>query len=236
MIYNAIRKRWLRLTRKITRPKSVTIMGKALTIDYRWSRTMIRTFHDESYEKTESQILPKILEPSDKVLDVGAAVGLVGMIANDYAESVTMVEANPDIAAIAKQNLERNNASINLIEAAVVAGDQETVTFNLYHNFWAGSLLDRHDVEKKLVKAITVPAVKLSTLIQDHNVLLMDVEGAEHDLLTNTDLTGIDKISVEVHPTAIGNDKVNELTAHLVRSGFTLVLEHTGEDNLYFKR
>ncbi|MEM9160675.1 MAG: hypothetical protein AAGB46_16625, partial [Verrucomicrobiota bacterium] len=66
------------------------------------------------------------------------------------------------------------------------------VTFHVAKDFWSSSLLDNTAGSV----AVTAPATGLAQAVAQHraNVLIMDVEGAEHAILTRSDLTGVETI------------------------------------------
>ena len=224
--------------RSVLKPKVVQIHNKKIIMDYRgWSPEMIKIFFWDNYELEERTIVPAILRPGDRVLEIGSAVGFIGMLASDIVgtENVFMVEANPELIKAARRNLELNNVSAHLIHGAVVPNaSTESIPFHIHENFWSSSLGQKDGTKQTL----DVTALPLPDLIERHqpNVLIIDIEGAEYDLLTQLSFPEIDKICVEVHARYIGDEKISALIRHLILDGFDLVQSISTGDNLYFQK
>lgn len=220
------------------RPKSINLHGIEILMDYeRWSPAMLRAFFKDNYELDERTMVPAILEPGDRVLEIGSAIGFLGMLSSDIvgAGNVTMVEANPELIEAARRNLELNSVSPTLLHGAVVPNaNTKSISFHVHEDFWSSSL----DQKEGTRQMIEVEALPLPVLLDRYepNVLIMDIEGGEYDLLTQVELKGVTKLCVEVHARYIGDEKVSELIRHLILDGFDLVQSISMADNLYFRR
>jgi FkbM family methyltransferase len=225
--------------RRIGRVSRVRVDGVEIGVDYRrWSPKLVRRVLAERYEVEERKLIPALLTPEDRVLEIGGGVGLIAMlcarIVGDGA--VFVYEANPDILQEASENFRRNGRDIAIMHAAVVGASHhgDDVTFFVSDDFWSSSLLDRG----KTGRAIVAPAVRLDELIEKHSpsVIIADVEGAEHDILLGSDLSSIQKLCIECHTRYIGVRKVSDLVRSLLDRGFLLQLERSIGEVLYFSR
>ena len=79
----------------------------------------------------------------------------------------------------------------------------------------------------------SIESLAINTLIERHSpqVIIMDVEGAEAELLPSANLSKVDSLVIEMHPQVIGDKAVAGLTATLKEKGFDLI-DATG--NVYF--
>jgi FkbM family methyltransferase len=224
------------------RVSEVTMDGVRILVDYkRWSPLLVRRVLAKRYEVEERKMVPRILEPSDRVLEIGGGVGLMAMLCARIVgdENVVVYEANPEIRARALENVRHNGRSIAIEHAAVVSSDfsGDEVTFFVSENFWSSSLLDKGGRAGKQV-AISAPALRLAALIEKHRptLIIADVEGAEYDIFRHADLREVQKLCIEFHTRYIGSSKVSELIRALLDQGFELQLEQSIGEVLYFAR
>jgi FkbM family methyltransferase len=92
------------------------------------------------------------------------------------------VEANPHHYTVATRNVSINNASIDLIHAAVAAEDG-TIGFSIDNRVFSG---DRRQ------PSIDVPALSINRLVEDHGIpslIIMDIEGYEWVALSGASRT-----------------------------------------------
>lgn len=189
---------------------------------------------DGSYEYFERNYVRTQLRRGDRVLDLGSGAGLLAIIAARIVgpENVTTVEPNPEMHHALRRNLRRNaGTDLRLIKGAVVADNYRgnVVELNLRSAFWSASIGGPPGKSPRLVE---VPTKKLSRLIaaRQANVLIMDVEGAEADLLAEPLPLSIRLIVIEMHPGIYGEKTRNDLISTLGQQGFrNLSVRQTGE-------
>lgn len=76
----------------------------------RYAPTIVSALDNGSYEGRERQLIAGLIQPSDRVIEAGTAVGVVSMTAASIvgSENVLTFDANPDIVEDARENFRRN--------------------------------------------------------------------------------------------------------------------------------
>lgn len=221
---------------RVVKPQIVKINGIKLKVDPRWPATMRDAFYKGSYEHSEYHLVSTVLTPSDRVLEIGAAVGFIGMRCCQIVGSsnVVSIEANPDICAIARENYALNGLSPTLINAAITSTSQSEVEFFISDHFWASSLSDKDGT----THAIKVRGVSFSEAVALYRptALVMDVEGAEFEILKDSDLDSINKICIEFHPQFIDDTKITQIFSKFISAGFRIGLSESRGKVVYFHK
>lgn len=170
------------------------------------------------YEDVEAELVNAVVRPGDIVLEVGTGIGFVSILCTKRAGQgqVESYEANPALEQIIRDNYAENGLKPNLRMRAVTV-DGSPIRFFADPGILSSSLIDRN----LQAQEITVESVPISVVMQDTlpDVIVMDVEGAEVDLLTAADLTDVRAMIVEVHPHIVGADKIAAMDAVLAEKG-----------------
>ena len=173
------------------------------------------------YERDECDLVERIVRPGDRVLEIGTGIGFISLIATRLCGegNVLSCEANPDLESIIRENYRLNGWTPNLMMSAVTS-DGRNLTFFRNSNILSSSVFDRGLTDNKIV----VESIAINDLIYKHrpSVLIMDVEGAEVELLPLADLLQVRAIIVEIHPYIAGNEKCEMLVKDLKGKGFNL--------------
>jgi FkbM family methyltransferase len=173
------------------------------------------------YEEHECDIVERIVQRGDRILEIGAGIGLVSLLATRFAGEgqVLSCEANPALEPLIRANYALNGWKPNLRMGAVAAS-AGTVTFHQNDNLLSSSRIDR----KLAGKAISVEANSIGELLEAHdaNIIIMDVEGSETELLASADLSKVTSIIVEMHPHIVGEDEIGKLMGKLKSEGFSV--------------
>ena len=172
----------------------------------------------ETYEAHERKIVAEVIKPTDRVLETGAGIGLVSLLCAKICgpQNVLSYEANRSV-----ESLIRNNYSLNgwipRLRMKAITTDGADVSFYVDSNVISSSLIDRNKGTQ-----VTVASDSLAEVISDFlpSAIVMDVEGAEIDLLRQTSLEGISKLIVELHPHIVGDEAALSLREHLRQQGF----------------
>jgi len=224
------------------RGEYVDIEGLRVFVDLdRYSPLMIDILRQGIYEGAERHMLRRLLAPGDRVIEIGSAIGVVGMVCASIVgpESVLCIEGNPDLVRDAEANHRANNLSITTKNAICKnelywAGPRERADFFIARDFWASSLA-RSD---QTVATASVPVLCFEREVREFraNVLICDIEGGENELLELANLDLIDKIILEVHFGIVGVAAVNRLVRKIVRDGFSIDLTSTAGQVASFYR
>lgn len=200
--------------------RSVKIDGIRVICDKsRMDPAICKSLLRGSYELPERVLVRAAIRPTDNVLEIGAGIGVVSLICARLAVSgqVTSYEANSSLAPMIIDNFSLNGLSPKLIlKAVTVIGG--SIDFFKNENFVSSSTIDRNFISEK----ITVESDSIDKAIEDAkaNVIVMDVEGAEVDLLTKANLKNVREIIVEIHPHIVGDFLTQEMICAIVERGF----------------
>lgn len=207
-------------SRKFLRPRVITISGIKMEVDRRrLPPEVVRALYKERYEDREAALVRDVLVPGDRVLEIGAGLGFISLLCAKRcgADSVLCYEANPENEALIRRNFELNDLRPQLRNRAISVSSDERELF-VDSNILSTSLIDRGDGVRRVVKCDAIADV-----IREFrpNCLVMDVEGAEIDLLPAAPLGGITKVIVETHARIVGEPANRQLDAHMQAQGFT---------------
>lgn len=187
------------------------------------SRSFRSCFLSRTYEKYELELIPRFLRSDDRVLELGACIGVVSCVTNKVLSNRTqhvVVEANPFCLPALYRNRELNKASF-LVENCAV-GAKSDVTFYLHRFIVGGSS------QKKSDRPVRLPAKTLGQLDRERgpfNVLIIDIEGSELEVFEDSvDLLKTFRLVVaELHDWAIGTSGVERCREILRAAGLRFV-------------
>jgi FkbM family methyltransferase len=194
---------------------------------------MIAAMAEGRYERMEVQLALRHVPPGSRILELGAGSGVAGaaVALNTRPAAMLSVEANPNLlphirTLYAENGLDRTIA----LRHGVVASAPDapaTMEFHLRGNFLGSSLTAPADGR---FTTITVPVIPYAALKRDfpHDVLLMDIEGAERDVLRHADLSGVTLLIAEFHRGIFGREGMRECRACLTAQGFVQDAEASG--------
>jgi FkbM family methyltransferase len=186
-------------------------------------RGMQQILLDGEYEKDELIILPELVTATDQVMEIGAAIGLVGLYCRKVikVKNLVSVEPNPKTIANLCRNYELNGLKPNIIEAALTEADGP-VPFHTADLFWGDSLISVTGNGKQTT--ITVEGLSFPSLVRragfEFNVLIVDIEGAEQYIPISSIPGHVNKILIEIHPNVIGVRKAYGVLESLIHAGF----------------
>lgn len=208
--------------RMLTRPSQVSIDGLKLPIDPDLCSPAIRRqIYFETYEQDERRVIPGLIRPGDRVLELGAGIGLVtATIARAAPAASLHIEANRDLIPAITNTLKANDLAAEVRQAAIVGDDFNGDEIDLLTGaeFWSSSLHHRDSLDQ----SVKVAAIRLSDVLAEFRptVLVIDVEGAECDLLTGAALTKVRAIAVEMHARITGVAAQSRMFQSLLGAGF----------------
>ncbi len=193
--------------------------------------TRIDRINGARYEGQEIAGALAVTEKGDRVLELGAGIGLVGAIVakNTVSAKVLSFEANPGliehIEALYKLN--RLSAKIKVRNEVLISAPDapDTMAFHIRNSYLGSSLIDS---DSRATTRVDVPTADYTSVHEEFSpdVLLMDIEGGELEFLRHASLEGVRAIVIEFHPEAYGKEGMMECKSILERAGFAKVPGH----------
>ncbi|ALG89798.1 MULTISPECIES: FkbM family methyltransferase [Actibacterium] len=190
--------------------------------------TRIARIDGGRYEAEEIQGALHLIREGDRVLELGAGLGLVGaVIARNCAPArVLSFEANPEliepIRALYRMNGLEDVISVRN-QVAVSAPDRpETLPFHVHRSFLGSSL---NPTAVRVKETVDVPTAGFATICAElkPDVIVMDIEGGELELLEHAVLDRVRAMVIEFHPNAYEVSGMRRCKDLLRAAGFTPV-------------
>lgn len=211
----------------------IRIDGKLLDTDNALiSQSLLKYIAKGHYEDDERRLLTFMAESGyiragDRVLEAGGGLGVLTMKMADIVgdDSIVVFEANPRTAEVLKTNLALNRHTIRVETRALVADTSTDVPFSdSIETLGFGSCsTHRIGAGAPTINVLTETMTAALSRI-DPTVLVIDVEGAEHDLLASVDDWGrLRSIHMEVHPDVLPANKIAAMLDRLDAQGFRRV-------------
>lgn len=141
---------------------------------------------DGGFGLMQLQTLSEILQPSSKVLIVGAHIGSLAIPLSGICAEVTAIEANPHTFDLLEMNLRLNKVSNCKLFNVAASDKNEPITFMLSRANSGGSkrkpLNDQYIYNYDHPEELQVPGVRLDDFFEQHDfdLVLMDIEGSEY--------------------------------------------------------
>ncbi|HWD14049.1 FkbM family methyltransferase [Pseudochrobactrum sp. sp1633] len=173
------------------------------------------------YEAKEAKWVFKAVKRGDRVLELGSGIGVItSLMATIPDVRIWAFEANPTTAALAQRVIEANTAgNVTLTQGILTAGEPTEHRFYVRKDLWMSSMdKDQGPYEHEILLA----SANIDDFIaaQNINVLVMDIEGAERDLLQKADLQGVERIFLELHDHLYGLAGIRDITQALAEKGY----------------
>jgi FkbM family methyltransferase len=189
------------------------------------------------YERDEVDILRARLAPSDRVVEMGAGLGVTTLAAARIvgADALVAYEANADLIPIALDNARRNGLAVTIKNEILVPRAKSGTGFtDLYlgDQFWSSTVMGGSSGARRL------PTRPLEDAIETlrANVLIMDIEGYEVEILEHCDLSPIDKLMFEIHYDVAGRDRTDAAIDRVRALGFRIDHQLSSRGVLYLYR
>lgn len=168
----------------------------------------IRRINNGRYERQEVEGALALINEKDRIIELGAGLGVVGAVVNKNCNPARHVayEANPDLIPHIRALYRANGLSRRITlknELLISSPDRpETLPFVVRRSFLGSSLLADESRALNVVDVKTAGFAEVAAKLKP-TILLMDIEGAELDLLQNIDFDAfphIRGIVIEFHP------------------------------------
>ncbi|RWH83975.1 MAG: FkbM family methyltransferase [Mesorhizobium sp.] len=174
-----------------------------------------------SYEAKEARWVFKAVKRNDRVLELGTGIGVItSLIGKIPGVQVWAFEANPSTAALAKRVIDANNlGNVTLQQGILAAGAPRTFRFYVRKDLWMSSMDEKQGPYEDV---ISIASINIDEFIFQHkiNVLVMDIEGAERDLLGGAQLPGVQRVFLELHDHLYGLSGIRDITQALATKGY----------------
>jgi FkbM family methyltransferase len=194
-----------------------------------------RRIYQGAYERWELELVSRRLAAFDRVLELGAGIGAVSALCARRigSDRVVCVEANAALEPLIRANHAANGVSPRL-RIGLVASASGEGTLYVDENVTGSSTTKRNGSHE----GVPVPALGLADLVAEHapTFLIVDIEGEERDLFDSTELPGIEKICIELHPHIIGNRAAWKVLERLGELGFEMMIDDVRPRNFYLER
>lgn len=189
------------------------------------NNTLTRKLSSGDYEGNEARATRMRVKSGQRVLELGGGIGYISSISAQLTDpsNIVLVEANPALLPVIKNNLKRNNASdVSILHGAVVndIDAKDSVLFRLGRVFWGSSLASPDTPEGEIVE---VPAVGFHQLMKSHqpHVVIMDIEGAEEHLFDRPWPNVVRQVIMELHPKKYEASAIKRIVDCMSESGLT---------------
>lgn len=225
---------WFILFNDALNTKIISIFDLSFHYDYElMNLSVLRALSLGEYEKEEVDILLSHANVNDSILELGTGIGFLGIVAKKKLNIKNFIsfEANPNLTPLINKNKQLNNCEFESNNKTIGLANK-IVDFNVSDNYCESSLLD---LNKKCEK-ISVEMIKFDDIIREReiNFLIIDIEGAEFDLIPNVDLNKINKILIELHPQFVNNKKYSYLIKYLLNNQFIIDTDTSTNNVLFF--
>ncbi len=173
------------------------------------------------FERAEAAALERHLRPGDRLLELGAGSGYLGVLAGRRlgGEALMLLEADPEMAAVAERNLAANGVTgATVIAAAAGRPGRRRARLRRGAAFWASRIARPGEGRGG---GPAVPVMALGELVARHrpSVVLCDIEGGEVDLDWQALDAGVRLVILELHPGLTGLRGVGRVFRALARAG-----------------
>lgn len=197
-----------------------------------------RAIREGRFEAEESSQIAAIVRPGDRVLEIGAGIGFISTLLarQRRVAAVIAVEANPGLMDyMARLHAINGVRKVRRLNAVLTNGPEQRATFYLRPDFWMGSLAPGPN---PWVGTVQVPTMRLDALLREEaiDLVVCDVEGAEATLFEGADLSGVDRLWVEIHDHVTGLSGVRRLFATMAAQGFVYDPRHSIGPVVLFRR
>jgi FkbM family methyltransferase len=170
-------------------------------------------------------------------LELGAGIGLLATYCSLEigSDQVKTFEANPFMLPLITKTFALNGVSPTFVIGAI-GPRYGQIEFHVRENFWASS--SHHGRAEGSVQTITVPVCALHDEIvaTRPTYLVIDIEGAEENLVGSSELPGVKKVMVELHPELIGEAGVRSFLGWLSDLGFRKDGDISKDVEIYLER
>ncbi len=206
-------------------------LGVSVPVSPYLTESRIERIRTARYEGQEIAGALAVVGPEDRVLELGAGLGIVGAVIarNCRPAEVRSFEANPDLIPHIQALYHANDLTdrITVTNRIMLSQDPRpaTVPFFIRNSFLGSSVVEN---PIRASRQVDVATGDFNHLCQEYRptVLIIDIEGGELELLRKADLDGIRAVVIEFHEEVYGRDGAQACKQILLEAGFEKRPEH----------
>jgi len=219
-----------------TSTEDVAIAAHCLGVDVPASAFLnagrIARINAARYEGQEIAGAMHLVRPGDRVLELGAGIGIVGAVVakNRAPARVLSFEANPNLLPHIRALYGINGLGdrIEVRNQVLVSAPErpETLPFHIHNSYLGSSLGGNPERAREIVD---IPTASFGAVCDElgPDVLLMDIEGGELEILQHANLDGLRGIVIEFHPKAYQVAGMRACKDILRAAGFAPISEYS---------
>ena len=194
------------------------------------SQTIINALEKGFYEKQESKELERLIEPDERILEIGAGIGFISALCaqNGKAAAIRAYEANPDLIPFIKRVHALNEITTVEVVNGVLSSSPTApkATFYQRHDFWASSLSPEPFKYKTTVEVDVVDFTAELRAFKP-TLIICDIEGGELELMREANLEGVRKVYMEIHQKVLGRRGIKALFDCMSKKDFHYDQHHS---------
>ncbi|MEJ1160753.1 FkbM family methyltransferase [Prosthecomicrobium sp. N25] len=179
----------------------------------------------------------RVVRPGDRILDLGAGLGVVttraATLAGPTGHTVA-VEANPRLPPMIGRMAQANRVSIEIVNGAVGV-DDGFVEFNKADHFLSSSIYQRDATAGEVIR---IPQISFRGLLDrvKPSVVIFDIEGAEKEIFRAPIPDHVRAMVGEFHEHIIGPVATSAVVKDILGQGFSLLMSASSDNTLAFER
>jgi FkbM family methyltransferase len=186
--------------------------------------TVVDAMRAGTYESGELRALAAALRADDVVMELGTGIGLLSAFCAQRVggDRVFTFEANPELEPRIRETFQLNGVKPTL-EMCMLGERPGEADFFVHDAFWGSNAIDQTGA----VRRVRVPVRPLNQALARirPSLLVMDIEGAEAELLRFMDLNGVDRVVGEFHERMLGRATADAMISGMYAQGFFIVRE-----------
>lgn len=205
------------------------------------SGSIEKSIKSGGYERKEAFQTKAIIQEKESVLEIGGGIGYISSLIakNKQVEKIYVVEANPNLIPYMKKVHKINGVDdavrmevLNAVLTNKISAG-EHADFYLRENFWASSL---SPTPQKYLDVIKVPLYSFNTIVENvkPTLIVCDIEGGETELFEHANLTGVEKVLIELHQWVVGRRNVKKLFDYFSSRNFHYDQRHSSGSVVLF--
>lgn len=209
----------------------VTLYGIKVRLRPEYSLRLARDLLAGTYAASERQLLTEALRADDRVMEIGAGIGVLTALCAQRVGStrVHAYDAHPDMVRAAQDTCALNGVSPAITHCALgrIAGAR---------SLYVGTLLGESP-RSRAARELTVPGATLADAVCHHRptLLIIDVEGGECELLKDAIGLRISKILIAFHPHLLGPLAVMRARRAFAEAGYAAVAQSVDGNRVLYR-